>query len=118
MDVREGEKMCVCDINRVNGAGQASYGEADVGTYCPGLPQCTPERMDGGTTDRRATGGGEEGGKKKREAGTAERRQTGNQSNNSFLQKNLIWERERAEPSVFYRREDCVSVCGISFSAL
>lgn len=31
-------------IKRVNDAGQASYGEADVATYCPGLPHCTPER--------------------------------------------------------------------------
>lgn len=37
--------MCVrCGIKRVSGMGQASYGEADVGTYCPGLPHCTPER--------------------------------------------------------------------------
>lgn len=39
-------KVCVCvrrGIKRVNGMGQASYGEADVGTYCPGLPHCTPE---------------------------------------------------------------------------
>lgn len=31
------------DIKRVNGVGHASYGEADVGTYCPGLQHCTPE---------------------------------------------------------------------------
>lgn len=43
-------RKCVCEcarvwrgIKRVNGMGQASYGEADVGTYCPGLPHCTPE---------------------------------------------------------------------------
>lgn len=33
----------VCVIKRVNSVGQASYGEADVGTYCPGLSHCTPE---------------------------------------------------------------------------
>lgn len=44
------EIKCVCvrrGIKRVNGVGQASYGEADVGTYCPGLPHCTPERRTG-----------------------------------------------------------------------
>lgn len=52
--------MCVCvqrGIKRVNGVGQASYGEADVGTYCPGLPNCTPERW----TDEQRMGGGREG---------------------------------------------------------
>lgn len=28
----------------VNGAGQESYGETDVGTYCTGLLHCTPKR--------------------------------------------------------------------------
>lgn len=46
-----------CGIKRVNGVGQASYGEADVGTYCPGLQHCTPERW----TDKQQTGGGREG---------------------------------------------------------
>lgn len=50
---------CVCvrgGIKRVDGVGQASYGEADVGTYCPGLPHCTPERR---TDKQRAEGGRE-----------------------------------------------------------
>lgn len=57
--------MCVhvcCGIKRVNGAGQASYGEADVGTYCPGLQHCTPERW----TDEQQTGRGREEGRRKR----------------------------------------------------
>lgn len=57
--------MGVCGIKRVNDVVLASYGEADVGTYCPGLPHRTPERwMDGQRTD-----GGREGrerGKKSR----------------------------------------------------
>lgn len=61
-----------CGIKRVNGAGQASYGEADVATYCPGLPHCTPEsRTEEETTDRRGgRAGGREGGS--REAGGRE----------------------------------------------
>lgn len=63
-------------IKRVNGAGQASYGEADVATYCPGLPHCTPERRtEEETTEREAAGalkGGEmgsgSGGEKENEA--------------------------------------------------
>lgn len=70
--------MCVCmctqcGVKRVSGAGQASYGEADVGTYCPGLPHCTPERW----TDERRSGGQREGGEegeRRREAETDERR--------------------------------------------
>lgn len=64
-------KCVCCGIKRVNGAGQASYGEADVGTYCPGLQRCTLERWtDVQQTDRRGeeeqgAGGG---------AGAADRR--------------------------------------------
>lgn len=56
----ERESKCVyvrCGIKRVSGVGQASYGEADVGTYCPGLPHCTPERR----TDEQQTAGRGEG---------------------------------------------------------
>lgn len=42
--------------------GQASYGEADVGTYCPGLQHCIPERW----TDAQQTGRGREEGRRKR----------------------------------------------------
>lgn len=60
MDVCERLIVCVRrGIKRVNGVGQASYGEADVGTYCPGLPHCTPERW----MDEQQTGGGREGGR-------------------------------------------------------
>lgn len=59
--------------------GQASYGEADVGTYCPGLPHCTPERWTdeqrmGRRRGREGKGregtGGREGGEKKRQKKT------------------------------------------------
>lgn len=71
--------MCVYvrhGIKRVNGVGQASYGEADVATYCPGLPHCTPERWTEETTDRQQAGGrGGEGGRgKKKENGMDDRR--------------------------------------------
>lgn len=61
-------------IKRVNGAGQASYGEADVATYCPGLPHCTPERRtEEETTDRRQGPWGRGGW----EVGVGEKRRTG-----------------------------------------
>lgn len=61
----ESESKCVyvrCGIKRVSGVGQASYGEADVGTYCPGLPHCTPERW---TDEQQTAGRGEEKGRKR-----------------------------------------------------
>lgn len=63
--------MCVYvrrGIKRVNGAGQASYGEADVATYCPGLPHCTPERWTNEQqTGNEREGRGKRGGDEKRQ---------------------------------------------------
>lgn len=51
--------MCLCGIKRVNGAGQASYGEADVRTYCPGLLLYTGESERERRTHKQQAGGEE-----------------------------------------------------------